>query len=339
MLLAVAAVACFDGAGAQSVASECGSGGAGRGCAELLRQIGAMVAEPAVARAHWGVMVAGMDGARIFGLNEGQFFQPASNTKLFTTAAAMALLGPERRWTTAAEGPAGSQGKTVVEGDLRLVGAGDANVSGRQIPYISTLERRRLTEEAKQSGVAPAPADPLKILEELADGVKSARVTRVTGDVVGDDTAWTWEPYPPDWSIDDAVWGYGAPVSALSVNDNQMELTVSAGASVGALAGVALAPAVPTYYTVDATGVTTGAAKSGSHVQVERLIGSRVLRVYGTIAIDAAPPDVEEVAIEDPAEFAAMALKAMLVERGVAVDGQLRGRGIGCRRRRVDRSR
>ena len=36
----------------------------------------------------------------------------------------------------------------------------------------------------------------------------------VTGDVVGDDTLFPWEPYAEDWAIDDAVWGYGAPVSA-----------------------------------------------------------------------------------------------------------------------------
>ena len=40
----------------------------------------------------------------------------------------------------------------------------------------------------------------------------------------------------------------------------------------------------------------TGAAKSGSHVQMERAPGSKVLRVYGSIAVDA-HPDEEEVAI------------------------------------------
>ena len=56
-----------------------------------------MVVEPAVMRSHWGVYVTAMDGTPIFGLNEGQLFRPASNTKMFTTAAAMALLGPTRR--------------------------------------------------------------------------------------------------------------------------------------------------------------------------------------------------------------------------------------------------
>jgi len=116
-------------------------------------------------------------------------------------------------------------------------------------------------------------------------------------------------------------------VSALSVGDNQLRLTVTPAGVAGRSATVELRQAVP-YYTVDAavmTGaVTTGTAKSGeTGVQVERAPGSRVLRVYGQIAVDAGA-DVEEVAIADPAEYAAMALKAMLEKRGVVVRGQAR---------------
>jgi serine-type D-Ala-D-Ala carboxypeptidase/endopeptidase (penicillin-binding protein 4) len=48
-----------------------------------------------------------------------------------------------------------------------------------------------------------------------------------------------------------------------------------------------------------------------------------VLRVYGTIALDS-QPDEEEVAIHDPAEYAAMALKGMLEARGIVVTGKAR---------------
>ncbi len=74
---------------------------------------------------------------------------------------------------------------------------------------------------------------------------------------------------------------------------------------------------------MDVSGLSTGAAKSGSHVQMERALGSKTLRIYGTIAVDA-PPDEEQVAIQDPAEYAAMALKGMLEARGIRVTGRAR---------------
>jgi len=144
----------------------------------------------------------------------------------------------------------------------------------------------------------------------------------VNGDVVGDDTLFPWEPYPQDWSIDDTVWGYGAPVSALAINDNQIKVTVTPAAIAGQPAMVVVDPAVPSYYTLDVS-VTTGEMKSGSHVQMERALGSKVLRVYGSIAVDA-QPDEEEVAIHDPAEYAAVALKGMLEARGIVVTGKAR---------------
>ena len=74
------------------------------------------------------------------------------------------------------------------------------------------------------------------------------------------------------------------------------------------------------YYTVNSQ-VDVTAAGTGSHVNVERLPGSRVLRVYGSMAVDA-QPDVEHVSIDDPALYAAMALRQMLIERGIVVEGE-----------------
>ena len=139
-------------------------------------------------------------------------------------------------------------------------------------------------------------------------------------DVAGDDSLWPWEPYPQDWSIDDAVWGYGAPVSALTVADNQMRLTVTPGTRAGQPAAVDLQQAFP-YYTLQSSVVTTLAKSTGGSVQVERAPGARTLRIYGEIAVDA-PKDIEEIAIADPAQYAAMAFKAMLEERGIAVRGR-----------------
>ena len=287
----------------------------------LAREIGALLAEPAVARAHWGVMVTGMDGAPIYGVNEGQLFQPASNAKLFTTSAAMALLGGSTTFETRVVAKGVMSGVGSLAGDLVLVGGGDANLSGRTIPYVAPAMRPK----AVAGGAPLEKPDALRYLAAMADQVAATGLKVVNGDVVGDDTLFPWEPYAEDWVIDDTVWGFGAPVSALTVNDNQVVVTAGPGTVVGSAGVVTVDPVVPGYYVVDASGLVTDAAKSGSHVQMERALGGKVLRVYGSIAVDAAP-DVEEVAIHDPAEYAAMALKGMLESRGLVVTGVARAR-------------
>lgn len=282
------------------------------------REIDALLADPAVVRDHWGIMVTAMDGAPIYSLNEGQLFQPASNTKLFTTATAIALLGPKTTFETKIVAKGVFGGMETLKGDLVLVGAGDANLSGREIPYVEPSDKPKPVP-----GATPLPeVDPLRYLKAMADQVAATGLKVVNGDVVGDDTLFPWEPYAQDWSIDDTVWGYGAPVSALTINDNQIKVTVTPAATAGEPATVAIDPAVPSYYTLDVS-VTTGEKKSGSHVQMERALGSKVLRVYGSIAVDA-QPDEEEVAIHDPAEYAAVALKGMLEARGIVVTGKAR---------------
>jgi len=156
----------------------------------------------------------------------------------------------------------------------------------------------------------------------VAKGVKS-----VTGDVVGDDTFFPYEPYPPSWNGDDFVWGYGAPVSALTIADNQLKLKTTDGLVTLEQFGVP-------YYTV-LNQVAQAQPKAGSYVQVERLSGSRTIRVYGQFAIGD-PPDVEHVAIDDPALFAAMVFKNILTTHGIVVSGaavsrhrpDLEGRGF-----------
>jgi D-alanyl-D-alanine carboxypeptidase/D-alanyl-D-alanine-endopeptidase (penicillin-binding protein 4) len=287
-------------------------------CTKLALKISALLGEPAVARDHWGIAVTRMDGSPIYSLNDGQLFQPASNAKLFTTAAAMALLGPATTFETKIVAKGVFGGVENLTGDLVLVGSGDANLSGREIPYVEPKDRPKV-----EKGAAPLPeVNPLRYLEAMADQVAATGLKVVNGDVVGDDTLFPWEPYPEDWTIDDAVWGYGAPVSALTINDNQIKVTVTPGLSAGSPATVVVDPAVPAYYTLDVS-VTTGEKKSGSHVQVERALGSKVLRVYGSIAVDA-QPDEEDVAIHDPAEYAAVALKGMLEARGIVVTGKAR---------------
>ena len=118
----------------------------------LGEQIAGLLADPGASRAHWGIAVTAMDGTPIYeGRSEGKLFRPASNAKLFTTAAAMALLGPETRVTTVISADTPPDADGVIQGDIVLHGAGDANLSGRVIPYEAP-EAERGADRPGKSG-------------------------------------------------------------------------------------------------------------------------------------------------------------------------------------------
>jgi len=290
----------------------------------LGQQIGALLSDPAVSRAHWGIAVTAVDGTPVFGWNEGQYFRPASNTKLYTTSAATALLGLESTVTTFVDADAPIK-KGVIKGNVSLHGVGDANLSGRPVPYQTPAQAKAST--------APLP-DPLRYIDELAAGVAAAGVKKITGDIVGDDSLWRWEPYPGSWSIDDMVGYDGSPTSALTIDDNQMDVTVTPGAKVGDPATVTFTPDVG-FYKLDAEVTTVAAPAQGSggrgprggdgpRLKIDREIGSRTLEIFGTVAIG--QPRTQSIAITDPAEFAAMALKMKLEAHGVKVEGVARAK-------------
>ena len=295
-------------------AALCGTAGA----QALCDRIQALTVDPTVAAAHWGVAVTRLDGTPLCGVNEGQLFRPASNNKIFTTATAMAMLGPDRRFETRVTGKLDPT-TGVVAGDLTLVGGGDANLDSNDLPYLPASERPKV----------PRPF-AFHNLNDLAAQLVAKGVKSITGDVVGDDTLFPYEPYPPSWNGDDFVWGYGAPVSALTLADNQLKLTITPGtlacpssSSTQCLkASVVLDQHGIAYYTV-LNEVGTVPAKAPAGVDVERLPGSRTIRVYGTIAEDAAP-DNEEIAIDDPALYAAMAFREILVAKGITITGHTR---------------
>jgi len=279
----------------------------------LRSRIAEVLAAPAVRRAHFGIAVTTLGGAPLYGLNEGQLFRPASNAKLFTTAAVLALESPKSTVYTVVRGAA-PDAAGVVAGDLVLAGAGDPAFSTGDLPYRSPADRK--------AAVPAAPADPLQGIDDLAAQVAAHGVRRVTGNIVGNDALWAWEPYPDTWGIDDLNTADGAPVSALTLNDNTVQLRVRPGANVGDPATATLWPATPSQpgsgYTLEVT-ATTVAEGTAAALRIERAPGSKIVRVFGTVALGA--PRSRELPIDDPALFAAAALRDRLLARGVAVQG------------------
>jgi D-alanyl-D-alanine carboxypeptidase/D-alanyl-D-alanine-endopeptidase (penicillin-binding protein 4) len=267
-------------------------------------------AQPASAQAHWGIsMVDAATGQTLYALNSGQLFEPASNAKLFTVATALALLGTGYTMgaQVIAEGRIDAAG--TLHGDLRLVGGGDPSISGRVYPYAGKTVR---TET------------PLAGIDALAQQVVAAGIHRIdgaeTGAVIGDDTLFPDERYGRGWAWDDLQWEYGAPITALTVNDNVRYLTVAPGLRNGdpvTTSWMPDLPGLPSGLLVTATTSTRGAKPA---LGIDRMPESPTLRVYGTLPEDGKAVQVA-LAIPDPAEFAAQALLAALQADGVVVRG------------------
>jgi D-alanyl-D-alanine carboxypeptidase/D-alanyl-D-alanine-endopeptidase (penicillin-binding protein 4) len=253
--------------------------------------------------AFWGIQIVDLgSGKTLYELNPDRFFVPASNTKLFTTALALTRLGPDFTFQTrvVADSPPDAEGR--IRGALRLVGGGDPNLSARAIPYR----------------VGPVIGNPLAAIEDLADQVVARGVKRVGGGIIGDDTWYLWQPFAEGWAIDDPQYDYGAPVSALTVNDNAVTLAIRPGAREGDPAALVWNPPLE-YYRVD-NRIRTVAAGGERGIHFHRDPGGFEVRLWGSIPLHDRGEDLL-LAIEDPALYAAEALRRALEARGVSIGG------------------
>jgi len=272
----------------------------------LDQQIAALVSQPAVARAHWGVIVTTLDGRPIYALNEAQLFQPDSNAKLFTTAAAMALLGPTKTFQTAVVIIHPIK-KGELHGNLYLVGGGDANFGTQDVPYVRPADR---------PSTPPAPQTTIPDIDNLADQIVAKGIRRIEGNILGDDSVYEWHPYPQGWSWDDLVWDYAAPISALSLHDNSLAIHLVPGSD----SNVNAYPDLPYYTFSNHLMIGSEANHTCGEIHITRTPNSKELFVEGVQSKGSAPC-AEIIAIDDPAEYAAFALKAALEKRGVRVSG------------------
>jgi len=270
-------------------------------------RVEAILAGPEAHRAYWGIQITDRDtGETLYSLNVDHFFSPASNAKLIATSMALATLGPTYRFRTTLEsdGTLGPDGKLT--GDLILVGRGDPDMSNRIFPFAGEFARE---------------GAPDKIFAEMADAAVAKGLREVDGDIVGDDSYFPYDPYPAGWSVGDLFFDFGVPVSAITFNDNVVSIEIQPGARVGDPAVISTQPAAS--LGTLAHQVATSPAGGMPQIAVVRQPGENFLLLRGTIPAGHEPVRLD-LAMIDPAETAARALRDLLEARGVRVTGGIR---------------
>jgi serine-type D-Ala-D-Ala carboxypeptidase/endopeptidase (penicillin-binding protein 4) len=261
---------------------------------ELRRTLEAIIGNANWRSARWGVMAVSLDrGDTLFAHNADLPLAPASNMKLFSTAAALYYLGPDFRFSTFAlvDGPVENG---VLDGDVILYGTGDPAISTRLI------------------GSSRAP------LQELADSLLAHGIREVRGAVVGDgsyfDDAYLGEGWRPEYRLA----SYSAPVGALSYAENMVSIRVLPGAAAGQPARIGTVPgtsgfAVRNEVRTVASGPTRVRFDHGDGVVV---LSGQIARNHGGVS--------RSIPVVDPTNYAAAAFRSVLEDRGIRVHGPVR---------------
>ena len=262
--------------------------------APLGEEIATIFQDTAFEHAHWGVVVRSLDtGETLHTQNAAKLFMPASNMKLITGAAILEGLGPDFRYRTEiiAAGPVRNG---VLEGDLIVVGEGDPTFSTR------------------------FGGDPRAAFRGWADSLRAHGVTRISGAIVGIDTAFAEPSLGEGWAWDDLDYAYSAPFSALQLNDGVMQVSIFPARGVGDPALISVDP--PTGYTRIHNGIATGAPGVPPRIAVEREPDGPGLILDGEIPADTLMVE-RTVAVREPTRFFVTVLRETLREAGIEVEG------------------
>lgn len=199
-----------------------------------LARLNLLLSSPEVADAHIGVCIQALGSASsadsfpskayasgaqpiLFSSDGDKRFLPASNMKLFTAALALKVLGPEKTFATRVFVASSTrQDKNDKGATLYIVGGGD--------PSLTIDDLRQMARDVRKSGIT-------KVDKVVAD------TSLFQAETMGG-------RYPDGWTLDDSIWYYGAEVSALALERNQVDVTIT-GTRSGRAAKVEVDPVLP----------------------------------------------------------------------------------------------
>ena len=262
---------------------------------KLREQIRALLDDPALANAHIGVYIESLNnGHVVFAQNPYKILLPASNMKLFTTAAALVNLGAEFRYQTKifAIGPVTD---STLNGDLVVKGSGDPSISGRFYG-----------------------GNPLAVFNQWADSLKSHGIFKISGNLIGDNSFFKEPVLGEGWNWDDESYWYAAQTSALALNDNCVDFAIWADSSVGRHVSFKFEPKYGEIRVVNHAVIADSLQDSTFHI--ERLQGKNVIVLSGFLPAHS-DTIYESISVEKPGRYFLRSLKRVLQEKGIQIEG------------------
>lgn len=236
------------------------------------------------------------DKIPLFRHNSRELFTVASNMKLFTTASALDYLGSQYQFKTSVfyRGEIDPKGRLL--GDIIVRGGGDPNISGRF-----------------NGGKVTA------VLEDWAKVILQAGIKEIGGDIVADASFFDKEWIHPGWPKDQLLSWYCAPTSALSLNDNCVDVVLQPGKD--GRAKIELEPGGYYIKVVNSCKVLDNLKKS--RVDVNRDPDSGEIYVKGEMPPGRKPLRYS-VPVDNPPLFLAGVFREVLGKKGIKVSGQPR---------------
>ncbi|MBW4574052.1 MAG: D-alanyl-D-alanine carboxypeptidase/D-alanyl-D-alanine-endopeptidase [Aphanothece sp. CMT-3BRIN-NPC111] len=250
--------------------------------AQLGDAIDAVTNRPQFARSRWGILIQKLSSSdTLYARDRSRYFIPASNVKLFTTAAALRQLGPQFRIRTSVYSASADPNVK----SLRLVGRGDPSLTDAQLTELAQQLKRQGYQQVQQLLVS--------------DGY-------FKGSIVN-----------PSWEWGDLQANYGAPVNSLILNQNAVGLTILPQALGRPLRLGWDDPIGGSGWQLENNTVTSA---PGSQASLETMgfVGKPVLRVTGQLPVGAEPNTVS-LAVLDPAEYFLRHLQAALALQQINV--------------------
>jgi D-alanyl-D-alanine carboxypeptidase/D-alanyl-D-alanine-endopeptidase (penicillin-binding protein 4) len=263
---------------------------------ELAKRVNSAIDQSEFASARWGIAVVSMSkGTTLYQRDAGKLFTPASNMKIYTTGVALDLLGADYRWRTSVYATAQPDTSGTIRGDVILYGRGAPDLVSR-------------SEETNKASLA-----------KLAEALYGRGIRRVEGNVIGDESYFRGDSLGDGWQWTDMQWYFGAEASALSVNENQIDLNLIPSGKTQE-PPTARTSDVERYVTVE-NRMVTGKQGARTTIGLHRGLSDNNVEVWGEFA-PGSKGFGARLSVHNPALWAGKMFLDELKKRGIDVTGQ-----------------